>query len=46
MAIVESGWFLCPPNVTLPLLFVPRVVSPVRWLLTAKNQAREKTGEV
>ena len=45
MAIGDGGWFLCPPNVTLPLLFVPRVVSAVRWLLNAKNQAREKNGE-
>ena len=36
MAIGGGGWFLYPPNVTLPLLFVPRVVSAVRWMLTAK----------
>ena len=39
--VVEGGggvWFLCPPNVTLPLLFVPRVVSAVRWILTVKSK--------
>jgi hypothetical protein len=46
MAISDGGWFLCPPNVALPLLFVPRVVSPVRWLLTTKIKRAKKTGDV
>jgi hypothetical protein len=42
VAIGGGGGFLCPSNVTLPLLFVPRVVSAVRWLLTAKNKRAKK----